>query len=206
MLFVVIECCWVTHLFRVWVACSVQAIHVGFHDFPVNLCICRLSNSWLLNSWIHFLHVNLARSYNPVHIFEIITLDIELTLELPMICLAYHFLVIHRHCPLISCDHLRIKFCWRWLLFRHWKIHIHRSAFWRHTPLLIHIQVLFNLCVFAAFVHHLGIHIILSILKVWQSLYLHHSLFVTALSKFVAWIQDTPRWFLHFAFLQEVHC
>ena len=181
MLFVVIERCWVTHLFRVWVAWSVQTIHVVFHDFPINLCICRLSHSWLLYPWVHSLHVNLPRSYNPIHIFEIITLDIEVTLKLPLISLAYHFLVIHCHSSLIGCNHLRIKLCWRRFLFRHWKIHIHWSAFRRHTPLLIHIQVLFNLCVFATLVHYLGVHIILSILKVRQRLNLHHSLFLAAL-------------------------
>ena len=177
MLFVIIKCCWVTHLFWVWVAWIMQAVQMVFNYLPVYLCIGRLSYLKWLCSWIDSLHVDLASETSFLHIFKIFILDMAiLTLIFSLVRFCYQALVVNHHGFMIHANHLWFKFSRGRFLLRIWKIHIDRSTFWWHTPLLIHVQILFNLGVFAVLSYDLRTHIVTCMLEMWQCLNLHHSL------------------------------
>lgn len=177
MLFVIIKCCWVTHLFWVWVAWIMQAVQMVFNYLPVYLCIGRLSYLKWLCSWIDSLHVDLASETSFLHIFKIFILDMAiLTLIFSLVRFCYQALVVNHHSFMIHANHLWFKFSRGRFLLRIWKIHIDRSTFWWHTPLLIHVQILFNLGVFAVLSYDLRTHIVTCMLEMWQCLNLHHSL------------------------------
>ena len=177
MLFVVIECCWVTHLFWVWVTWIMQAVHMILNYFPVYLCIGRLSYLKWLCSWVDSLHINLASEASFLHIFKVFILDMAiLILNLSLVGVCYQTLVVNHHSFMIRANHLWFKFSRGRFLLRIWKIHIDRSTFWWHTPLLIHVQILFNLGVFAVLSYDLRAHIVTCMLEMWQCLNLHHSL------------------------------
>ena len=179
MLFVVIKRCWVTHLFRVRVAWIMQAVHMVLNYLSVYLCISRLSYLKRLCSWIDALHIDLASDTSSLHIFKVFILNMTiLTLQLSLVRVCYQTLIVNHHCFMIHTDHLRFEFSRRRLLLRIWEIHVYRSAFWWHTPLLIHIQILLDLGVFAILSYNLRVHIVIGMLEMWQCLNLHHSLFL----------------------------
>ena len=183
MLFVVIECCWVTHLFWVRIAWIMQAIiHMVLYYLPVYLCIGRLSYLEWLCSWVYSLHINLANDTSSLHIFQVFFLDVAiLTLDFSLIRVRYQTLVVNHHCFMIHTNHLRFKFGRRRLLLWIWEIHANRRAFWWHAPLLIHVQILLYLSVLAVLSYYLRAHIITGMLEMWQCLNLHHTLLLTTL-------------------------
>ena len=207
MLFVVIKCCWVTHLFWVWVAWIMQAVHMALNYLPVYLCVGRLSYLKWLCSWVYLLHIDLASDTSSLHIFEIFILDMaKLTLNhLSLIRFCYQTLVINHHRFMIHTNHLWFEFSCRRLLLRIWEIHVDRGTFWWHTPLLIHVQVLFNLGVFAILSYNLCAHIFIRMLEMRQCLNLHHSLFFATVYKFCTCVEYASRCLLHFIFLQIIH-
>lgn len=86
-----------------------EAAHVIFHYFPAYLSICRLSNVWLVISRIPSLHINLSGPDHSSYALQIISLDVELALWLPLLWFYNYSVLIDCHSLLICLSHLVLE-------------------------------------------------------------------------------------------------
>ena len=185
-LLVVVERSRVTHLLLVRIPWVVQTIiHVIFNYFPAQLSIGWLSHVWLLMPWVPLLNINLSWADCSTHALEIVSLDVVVTVGFTLLWFSSHSMLIDCHRLLIWFCHLVLELWGGGLLLRCGEIDVEVGLPRRNAPLLIYVQILLYLSIFAAFVQDLRAHVLMLILELRHCLHLHHPLLFIALTQFI---------------------